>query len=174
MYLSCSLPQQVKCHPGRGGIGVQPGAGSLGIGVGWPPPHMEHNHASPSLQVCEPLPSLPEVRSHAQVSLSLLSPAHRRLREPQPYPVCPPLARHHRYTPGNLARLQWPELSQRGSTAELQRHVDMGLQSPLGNARSSSLLSPVPGGRDREAAQPPHQAAAGHPVRWSPLPPALR
>ncbi|XP_049682091.1 nicotinate phosphoribosyltransferase isoform X3 [Accipiter gentilis] len=38
-------------------------------------------------QVCEPLPSLPEVRSHAQVSLSLLSPAHRRLREPQPYPV---------------------------------------------------------------------------------------
>ncbi|XP_071278040.1 nicotinate phosphoribosyltransferase isoform X2 [Agelaius tricolor] len=38
-------------------------------------------------QVCEPLPSLPEVRSHAQVSLNLLSPAHRRLHEPQPYPV---------------------------------------------------------------------------------------
>ncbi|NXW09554.1 PNCB phosphoribosyltransferase, partial [Fregetta grallaria] len=38
-------------------------------------------------QVCEPLPSLPEVRSHVQVSLSLLSPAHRRLHEPQPYPV---------------------------------------------------------------------------------------
>ncbi|XP_074942065.1 nicotinate phosphoribosyltransferase [Phalacrocorax aristotelis] len=38
-------------------------------------------------QVCEPLPSLPEVRSHAQASLSLLSPAHRRLREPEPYPV---------------------------------------------------------------------------------------
>ncbi|KAM9644156.1 nicotinate phosphoribosyltransferase isoform 2-T2 [Morphnus guianensis] len=38
-------------------------------------------------KVCEPLPSLPEVRSHAQVSLSLLSPAHRRLHEPQPYPV---------------------------------------------------------------------------------------
>ncbi|KFP81426.1 Nicotinate phosphoribosyltransferase, partial [Acanthisitta chloris] len=38
-------------------------------------------------QVCEPLPSLPEVRTHAQVSLNLLSPAHRRLREPQPYPV---------------------------------------------------------------------------------------
>ncbi|NWR53541.1 PNCB phosphoribosyltransferase, partial [Regulus satrapa] len=38
-------------------------------------------------QVCEPLPSLPEVRTHAQVSLSLLSPAHRRLHEPQPYPV---------------------------------------------------------------------------------------
>ncbi|XP_075271554.1 nicotinate phosphoribosyltransferase isoform X2 [Opisthocomus hoazin] len=38
-------------------------------------------------QVCEPLPSLPEVRNHAQVSLSLLSPAHRRLHEPQPYPV---------------------------------------------------------------------------------------
>ncbi|XP_032037901.1 nicotinate phosphoribosyltransferase [Aythya fuligula] len=38
-------------------------------------------------QVCEELPSLPEVRSHAQKSLSQLSPAHRRLREPQPYPV---------------------------------------------------------------------------------------
>ncbi|NXN37769.1 PNCB phosphoribosyltransferase, partial [Rhinoptilus africanus] len=38
-------------------------------------------------QVCEPLPSLPEVRSHAQTSLSLLSPAHRRLHQPQPYPV---------------------------------------------------------------------------------------
>uniref|UniRef100_H0ZR93 nicotinate phosphoribosyltransferase n=1 Tax=Taeniopygia guttata TaxID=59729 RepID=H0ZR93_TAEGU len=34
-------------------------------------------------QVCEPLPSLPEVRTHAQVSLNLLSPAHRRLHEPQ-------------------------------------------------------------------------------------------
>ncbi|NXC30578.1 PNCB phosphoribosyltransferase, partial [Campylorhamphus procurvoides] len=38
-------------------------------------------------QVCEPLPSLAEVRTHAQVSLKLLSPAHRRLHEPQPYPV---------------------------------------------------------------------------------------
>ncbi|XP_037985406.1 nicotinate phosphoribosyltransferase isoform X2 [Motacilla alba alba] len=38
-------------------------------------------------QVCEPLPSLPEVRTHAQVSLNLLSPAHRRLHEPQPYLV---------------------------------------------------------------------------------------
>ncbi|NXI40849.1 PNCB phosphoribosyltransferase, partial [Galbula dea] len=38
-------------------------------------------------QVCEPLPSLPEVRNHAQLSLSLLHPAHRRLRDPQPYPV---------------------------------------------------------------------------------------
>uniref|UniRef100_A0A8B9DS70 Nicotinate phosphoribosyltransferase n=1 Tax=Anser cygnoides TaxID=8845 RepID=A0A8B9DS70_ANSCY len=38
-------------------------------------------------QVCEVLPSLPEVRSHAQAALSRLSPAHRRLREPQPYPV---------------------------------------------------------------------------------------
>ncbi|NXX60433.1 PNCB phosphoribosyltransferase, partial [Scopus umbretta] len=38
-------------------------------------------------QVCEPLPSLLEVRSHAQASLSLLSPAHRRLHNPQPYPV---------------------------------------------------------------------------------------
>lgn len=66
------------------------------------------------------------------MSLSLLSPAHRRLHEPQPYPVCPPIARHHRYTPGNLARLWWPEQSQRGSTAELQRRMDMGLQSPRG------------------------------------------
>ncbi|KFP18408.1 Nicotinate phosphoribosyltransferase, partial [Egretta garzetta] len=31
--------------------------------------------------------SLPEGRSHAQASLSLLHPAHRRLHEPQPYPV---------------------------------------------------------------------------------------
>ncbi|XP_064010500.1 nicotinate phosphoribosyltransferase [Pogoniulus pusillus] len=38
-------------------------------------------------QLCEPLPSLPEVRTHAQVSLSLLNPAHRRLHDPQPYPV---------------------------------------------------------------------------------------
>uniref|UniRef100_A0A8B9Q6B4 Nicotinate phosphoribosyltransferase n=1 Tax=Apteryx owenii TaxID=8824 RepID=A0A8B9Q6B4_APTOW len=38
-------------------------------------------------QVCEALPSLPEVRSHAQVSLGRLSPAHRRLHEPEPYPV---------------------------------------------------------------------------------------
>ncbi|NXS43651.1 PNCB phosphoribosyltransferase, partial [Balaeniceps rex] len=38
-------------------------------------------------QVCESLPSLAEVRNHAQASLSLLSPAHRRLHEPQPYPV---------------------------------------------------------------------------------------
>ncbi|NXF98754.1 PNCB phosphoribosyltransferase, partial [Sakesphorus luctuosus] len=40
-------------------------------------------------QVCEPLPTLPEVRTHAQVSLNLLSPAHRRLHQPQPYPVRP-------------------------------------------------------------------------------------
>ncbi|NWU70988.1 PNCB phosphoribosyltransferase, partial [Pterocles burchelli] len=38
-------------------------------------------------QVCEPLPSLSEMRSHVQASLSLLNPAHRRLRDPQPYPV---------------------------------------------------------------------------------------
>ncbi|KAF1619675.1 Nicotinate phosphoribosyltransferase, partial [Eudyptes chrysolophus] len=38
-------------------------------------------------QMCEPLPSLLEVKSHAQASLSLLNPAHRRLHEPQPYPV---------------------------------------------------------------------------------------
>ncbi|XP_062482936.1 nicotinate phosphoribosyltransferase [Pezoporus occidentalis] len=38
-------------------------------------------------QVCEPLPSLTEVRTHAQVSLGLLNPAHRRLHDPQPYLV---------------------------------------------------------------------------------------
>ncbi|KAF1494887.1 Nicotinate phosphoribosyltransferase, partial [Eudyptula minor novaehollandiae] len=38
-------------------------------------------------QMCEPLPSLLEVKNHAQASLSLLNPAHRRLHEPQPYPV---------------------------------------------------------------------------------------
>uniref|UniRef100_A0A8V0Y069 Nicotinate phosphoribosyltransferase n=1 Tax=Gallus gallus TaxID=9031 RepID=A0A8V0Y069_CHICK len=38
-------------------------------------------------QVCEELPSLQEVRSHAQASLNLLSPVHRQLRDPQPYPV---------------------------------------------------------------------------------------
>ncbi|NXE57141.1 PNCB phosphoribosyltransferase, partial [Casuarius casuarius] len=38
-------------------------------------------------QVCEALPSLPEVRSYAQAALGRLSPAHRRLHEPEPYPV---------------------------------------------------------------------------------------
>ncbi|XP_019337386.2 nicotinate phosphoribosyltransferase isoform X2 [Alligator mississippiensis] len=38
-------------------------------------------------QVCEPLPSLPEVRSHAAASLRSLGPAHKRLREPEPYQV---------------------------------------------------------------------------------------
>ncbi|XP_021243168.1 nicotinate phosphoribosyltransferase isoform X2 [Numida meleagris] len=38
-------------------------------------------------QVCEELPSLQEVRGHAQASLNLLSPVHRQLRNPQPYPV---------------------------------------------------------------------------------------
>ncbi|NWW93348.1 PNCB phosphoribosyltransferase, partial [Rhynochetos jubatus] len=42
-------------------------------------------------QVCELLPSLPEVRSYVQMSLSLLNPGHRHLHEPQPYPVRPPL-----------------------------------------------------------------------------------
>ncbi|NXK05888.1 PNCB phosphoribosyltransferase, partial [Herpetotheres cachinnans] len=46
-------------------------------------------------QMCELLPSLPEVRSHAQVSLSLLSPAHRQLHEPQPYPVAVTERLHH-------------------------------------------------------------------------------
>ncbi|NXT82580.1 PNCB phosphoribosyltransferase, partial [Zapornia atra] len=45
-------------------------------------------------QVCEPLPSLAEVRNHAQVSLSKLNPAHRHLQQPQPYPVSPPRALH--------------------------------------------------------------------------------
>ncbi|NWU90190.1 PNCB phosphoribosyltransferase, partial [Upupa epops] len=38
-------------------------------------------------QVCEPLPSLLEVKNHAQGSLRKLSAAHCRLRDPQPYPV---------------------------------------------------------------------------------------
>ncbi|KAM6282111.1 LOW QUALITY PROTEIN: nicotinate phosphoribosyltransferase [Porphyrio hochstetteri] len=46
-------------------------------------------------QVCEPLPSLPEVRNHAQVSLSMLNPAHRRLHEPQPYQVAMTERLHH-------------------------------------------------------------------------------
>ncbi|NXK26615.1 PNCB phosphoribosyltransferase, partial [Arenaria interpres] len=49
-------------------------------------------------QVCEPLPSLMEVRNHAQVSLSLLNPAHRQLREPQPYPVAVTEKLHHLLT----------------------------------------------------------------------------
>ncbi|NWQ84551.1 PNCB phosphoribosyltransferase, partial [Columbina picui] len=55
-------------------------------------------------QVCEPLPSLLEVRNHAQMSLNLLSPAHRRLHEPQPYPVRLPRARHHCVTSRNPAQ----------------------------------------------------------------------
>ncbi|CAM4495810.1 nicotinate phosphoribosyltransferase isoform X2 [Caretta caretta] len=38
-------------------------------------------------QVCQALPSLLEVKSHAQASLSLLSPAHKRLQDPEPYQV---------------------------------------------------------------------------------------
>ncbi|NXS57752.1 PNCB phosphoribosyltransferase, partial [Brachypteracias leptosomus] len=49
-------------------------------------------------QVCEPLPSLLEVRNHAQMSLSLLSPAHRRLHDPQPYPVAMTEKLHHLLT----------------------------------------------------------------------------
>ncbi|NXS93878.1 PNCB phosphoribosyltransferase, partial [Jacana jacana] len=49
-------------------------------------------------QVCEPLPSLLEVRNHAQMSLSLLSPAHRQLHEPQPYPVAVTEKLHHLLT----------------------------------------------------------------------------
>ncbi|NXL67674.1 PNCB phosphoribosyltransferase, partial [Chordeiles acutipennis] len=49
-------------------------------------------------QVCEPLPSLLEVRSHAQMSLNLLNPVHRRLREPEPYPVAVTEKLHHLLT----------------------------------------------------------------------------
>ncbi|NWS74966.1 PNCB phosphoribosyltransferase, partial [Crotophaga sulcirostris] len=49
-------------------------------------------------QVCEPLPSLVEVRNHAQVSLSQLHPAHRQLHEPQPYPVAMTEKLHHLLT----------------------------------------------------------------------------
>uniref|UniRef100_A0A7M4F7P0 nicotinate phosphoribosyltransferase n=1 Tax=Crocodylus porosus TaxID=8502 RepID=A0A7M4F7P0_CROPO len=38
-------------------------------------------------QVCEPLPSLPEIRSHAKASLCSLGPAHKKLREPEAYQV---------------------------------------------------------------------------------------
>lgn len=43
----------------------------------------------PSLfpQLCEHLPSLAESRAFAQLSLSRLSPAHRRLEHPEPYQV---------------------------------------------------------------------------------------
>ncbi|NXW50075.1 PNCB phosphoribosyltransferase, partial [Nyctiprogne leucopyga] len=49
-------------------------------------------------QVCEPLPSLLEVRTHAQVSLNLLNPVHRRLHEPEPYPVAVTEKLHHLLT----------------------------------------------------------------------------
>ncbi|XP_047580742.1 nicotinate phosphoribosyltransferase isoform X2 [Lutra lutra] len=38
-------------------------------------------------QLCEPLPSLAESRAFAQLSLSHLSPDHKRLEQPAPYPV---------------------------------------------------------------------------------------
>ncbi|TFK01575.1 nucleolar protein 4 [Platysternon megacephalum] len=38
-------------------------------------------------QVCQALPSLLEIKSHAQASLSMLSPAHKRLQDPEPYQV---------------------------------------------------------------------------------------
>ncbi|XP_017367026.1 nicotinate phosphoribosyltransferase isoform X1 [Cebus imitator] len=43
-------------------------------------------------QLCEPLPSLAESRALAQLSLSQLSPAHKRLQSPAQYQVggCPP------------------------------------------------------------------------------------
>ncbi|KAM6445553.1 nicotinate phosphoribosyltransferase [Rhynochetos jubatus] len=49
-------------------------------------------------QVCELLPSLPEVRSYVQMSLSLLNPGHRHLHEPQPYPVAMTERLHHLLT----------------------------------------------------------------------------
>ncbi|XP_067416180.1 nicotinate phosphoribosyltransferase isoform X2 [Emydura macquarii macquarii] len=38
-------------------------------------------------QVCQALPSLLEIKSHAQASLSMLSPAHTRFQDPEPYQV---------------------------------------------------------------------------------------
>ncbi|XP_053101645.1 nicotinate phosphoribosyltransferase isoform X2 [Hemicordylus capensis] len=38
-------------------------------------------------QVCQPLPSLLEIRNHALASLSKLNPAHKRLQEPEAYQV---------------------------------------------------------------------------------------
>jgi len=38
-------------------------------------------------QLCEPLPSLAESRAFAQLSLSRLSPEHKRLQQPAPYRV---------------------------------------------------------------------------------------
>ncbi|XP_074842672.1 nicotinate phosphoribosyltransferase-like isoform X3 [Carettochelys insculpta] len=38
-------------------------------------------------QVCQALPSVHEIKSHAQASLRLFSPAHLRLQEPEPYQV---------------------------------------------------------------------------------------
>lgn len=78
----------------------QPGCcGSLGLVLGGGFLHGSSHMDLHPFQVCEPLPSLPEVRTHAQVSLSLLSPAHRRLHEPQSYPVCPALPTSHSHTP---------------------------------------------------------------------------
>uniref|UniRef100_A0A8C3PHB7 Nicotinate phosphoribosyltransferase n=1 Tax=Calidris pygmaea TaxID=425635 RepID=A0A8C3PHB7_9CHAR len=110
-------------------------------------------------QVCEPLPSLMEVRNHAQVSLSLLSPAHRRLREPQPYPVRLPLAVTISTHLATLLGPGGPEQSHHGAAATLGAHTHC------------PLLLLLPGGSDREAAPPSHQTAAGQPVRRSPLVP---
>ncbi|KAM7176163.1 nicotinate phosphoribosyltransferase isoform 7-T7 [Macrochelys suwanniensis] len=38
-------------------------------------------------QVCQALPSLLEIKSHAQASLSMLGPAHKRLQDPEPYQI---------------------------------------------------------------------------------------
>ncbi|KAM6318665.1 LOW QUALITY PROTEIN: nicotinate phosphoribosyltransferase [Aegotheles albertisi] len=46
-------------------------------------------------QVCEQLPSLTEVRNHVQMSLNLLSPAHRRFHQPEPYLVAVTERLHH-------------------------------------------------------------------------------
>lgn len=89
-----------------------------GLRLGGHHPTRPRSHISIP-QVCEPLPSLLEVRNHAQMSLNLLSPAHRRLHKPQPYPVCPPRARHHWLTSRNTAQPWWPGQSHRDSTMEL-------------------------------------------------------
>nr|XP_028591861.1 nicotinate phosphoribosyltransferase-like [Podarcis muralis] len=38
-------------------------------------------------QVCQPLPSLVEIKDHAQASLNKLNPAHKRLKDAETYKV---------------------------------------------------------------------------------------
>uniref|UniRef100_G1U654 nicotinate phosphoribosyltransferase n=1 Tax=Oryctolagus cuniculus TaxID=9986 RepID=G1U654_RABIT len=50
-------------------------------------PHRSRPLTLPFLQLCQPLPSLAESRAFAQLSLSRLGPAHRRLHGPELYQV---------------------------------------------------------------------------------------